>query len=108
MLVLEKEKYEEYLEYDQEKQQIKFVEEKERMEELEPFRTEENIFDTQKYFFTFMEQQLSIPHAKHAWAENFSNHTLKDVITNLDALSPLTTSTAVSYTHLTLPTICSV
>ena len=55
MLVLEKEKYEEYLEYDQEKQQIKFVEDKGRMEELEPFRTEDNIFDIQKYFFTFME-----------------------------------------------------
>ena len=56
LLVLEKEPYENLLEFDQENQKVKFVERKPRKDHpLEPFRTPENNFDHKFYFFTFVQ-----------------------------------------------------
>ena len=56
LLALDKEPYENLLEFDQENQKVKFVESKPRKDHpLEPFRTQNNDFDHQLYFFTFFQ-----------------------------------------------------
>ena len=55
LLVLDREPYEHLLEFDQENQKVKFVEKEPRKDHpLEPFRTKDNNFDHQMYFFTFV------------------------------------------------------
>ena len=60
LLVLDKEPYEDLLEFDQENQKVKFVEGKERKPQLEPFRTEVDYFDHQLYFLTFLQLLFNI------------------------------------------------
>ena len=60
LLVLEKKPYEDFLEFEQENQKIKFVVGKPRKPQLEPFRDEANYFNHQLYFFTFMQLIFNI------------------------------------------------
>ena len=57
--LLLKKKYEENLYFDEESQRIKFWN-KNTVEDLEPFRTDDNTFDSKKYFFTFLSSIYSV------------------------------------------------
>ena len=68
-LLLLKRKYNEYLFFNEESQEIQFVdtvlpestdEELRDLKDLEPFRTEENTFDSKAYFMTFLSTIFSV------------------------------------------------
>ena len=61
LLVLDKEKnFEEYLEFDEESQSIKFITDKPRNDDLEPFRMENCYFNSKKYFMTFLSSMFTV------------------------------------------------
>ena len=57
--MLLKNMYEKHLYFEEKSQKIKFID-KNTVEDLEPFRADDNTFDSKKYFFTFLSSIYSV------------------------------------------------